>query len=124
MLETRDIFRINLQKKMQERGVSQTDLAEAVNVSTSTASDWCKGKKYPRPNKMQMIADYLHVSMSWLMTGEPPRILYSFEDSTDSSELGKLVKDFTMLDAHGKSVVLTVLQLEMERMSGKNEEKG
>lgn len=117
MLETRDIFRINLTKTMQERGISQTDLAEMIGVSSSTASDWCNGKKYPRPGKMQKIADYLHVSMSWLMTGEISQTArYALETATGSDDVNSFIRDFALLDKHGRDVVLSVLRLEAERM--------
>lgn len=35
-----------------------------MNTTASTVSDWCNGKKYPRVNKMQMIANYFGVLMS------------------------------------------------------------
>lgn len=68
-MNMRQIFPENFKKAIDNRGMTQTDIAIAVGVTAATVSEWAKGKKYPRPDKMQRIADILHVSMSWLTTG-------------------------------------------------------
>ena len=72
-MDVRQIFQENLKQAIESRGITQSDIAIAVGVTTATVSDWVKGKKYPRPDKMQRIADLLHVSMSWLTTGNAIR---------------------------------------------------
>ncbi len=49
---------------MNERGVSQADLARFLGVATGTVSCWATGKKYPRVDKMQKIASVLDVYMN------------------------------------------------------------
>ena len=68
--EIRRIFVKNLNAIMERRGVTQTDLSRALNVSVSTAHDWCTGKKIPRIDKIQIIADFLHVDMEYLYSRE------------------------------------------------------
>lgn len=65
---TRDIFAKNLRRFADEKHLAQTDIATLVDCSTATVSDWFNGKKYPRPNRMQRIADILGVKMSDLIT--------------------------------------------------------
>ena len=57
----------NLLHYMNLRGVSQADIVVALGVSSSTVSDWTKGKKYPRVDSMQRLADFLGVRMSDLV---------------------------------------------------------
>lgn len=64
--EVRRIFVQNLNALMERRGVTQTDLCRALNVSPSTAHDWCAGRKIPRIDKIQKIADFLRVDMEYL----------------------------------------------------------
>lgn len=68
---TREVFAQNLRRFADEKGLAQTDIAVLVNCSTATVSDWVNGKKYPRPNRMQRIADILGVKMSDLITDSP-----------------------------------------------------
>lgn len=64
----REIFVKNLHFLMNARGVSQADICRELEVSSATVSDWCAGKKYPRIDKMQRLADLLGVAYSTLTT--------------------------------------------------------
>lgn len=64
----RIVFVNNLCHYMQMRGVDQSDIVTALGISASTVSDWVNGKKYPRVDAMQKIADYLGVLLSDLTT--------------------------------------------------------
>ena len=64
----REIFVRNLRYFMEARGISQADICRVLEVSSATASDWCSGKKYPRVDAMQRLADLLGVRFSTLTT--------------------------------------------------------
>ena len=58
----------NLCRYMEMRHIDQSDIVNALNVSASTVSDWVRGKKYPRVDAMQALANYLGVLISDLTT--------------------------------------------------------
>ena len=60
----RIIFVKNLVHYMKLRGVEQSDIVANLGYSASTVSDWVKGKKYPRVDAMQRLANYLGVVRS------------------------------------------------------------
>lgn len=60
----RIVFVKNLNRYMKIRGVNQADIVNALDVSASTVSDWVIGKKYPRVDAMQALADFLGVLLS------------------------------------------------------------
>ena len=60
----REIFVKNLASYMRSRGVEQADIVQHLGLSASTVSDWVNGKKYPRVDAMQRLADMLGVAMS------------------------------------------------------------
>lgn len=62
--DLRKIFADNLNKYMREKGITQTDIVEKLGVTSSTASDWCNGNKYPRVDKMQKLAELFDIYMS------------------------------------------------------------
>jgi transcriptional regulator with XRE-family HTH domain len=66
--KAREIFVKNLRFLMDARGITQADICRELNVSSATASDWCTGKKYPRVDAMQRLADLLGVMFSTLTT--------------------------------------------------------
>lgn len=68
----REIFVKNLRYFMEKKGVSQADICRVLNVSSATASDWCNGKKHPRPDAIGQLADLLGIRFSMLTTEEGP----------------------------------------------------
>lgn len=57
--DAKQVFAQNLKRYLEMKGLTQLELAEHMGCSSSTVSDWCNGKKYPRVDKMQRIADFL-----------------------------------------------------------------
>lgn len=64
----REIFVRNLRYFMEAKGISQADICRELDKSSATVSDWCSGKKYPRIDAMQQLADLLGVRYSSLTT--------------------------------------------------------
>ena len=64
--------------------VSQRDLADLLNISTSAVNQWFQGKTAPSSIGIGKVAHYLGVGVHWLLTGEgekttPLRGLHSDE---------------------------------------------
>lgn len=62
--EQREIFATNLKRIMEKRGITQADIVDKLGITSSTASDWVNARKYPRVDKMQMLAELLKVSLT------------------------------------------------------------
>lgn len=58
------------QKLLDKRGLKAFDVSKATGISSSTLTDWKKGRSVPKQDKMQKIAEFLGVSLEYLMTGE------------------------------------------------------
>ena len=71
----KDIFAKNLQYWLKEKNKTQMDLMNDLNLSSSTVSDWCNAKKYPRMGTVQMLADYLGILKSDLIEEKNPETL-------------------------------------------------
>lgn len=57
----------NLSYYVERSGKSQKELAEIVGVAASTFNDWIKGKKYPRIDKIEIMANYFGILKSDLI---------------------------------------------------------
>lgn len=71
---SKEDFSRNLKILLESRGISQLDLATAIGCSTSIVSDWCKGRKTPRMDRAQAVADFFGVPVSVLMSSETPAV--------------------------------------------------
>jgi transcriptional regulator with XRE-family HTH domain len=63
----RAIFRDNLNKLFKEKCTTQKALADFLGVSGTTVSDWKKGNKMPRMDKIDQICRFFHVERSDLL---------------------------------------------------------
>lgn len=60
----------NITKYMDKFGKTQIDLATYMNVSQATVSNWCKGLKVPRMDKIDKICLFFGIRRSQLMDEE------------------------------------------------------
>jgi transcriptional regulator with XRE-family HTH domain len=63
----RDVFASNLKLYMELTGKTRNDISEALGISYFTVSDWVNGKKYPRMDKVEMLANYFNIQKSDLI---------------------------------------------------------
>lgn len=75
------IFAKNLNYYMTTNNKTQSDIVTDLNLTASTVSDWANGKKYPRVDKMQLLADYFGILKS---------------DLTEEHETSKMTDDIEL----------------------------
>lgn len=63
----KEVFAKNLAYYVERSGRSQKELSEVVGVATSTFNDWMKAKKYPRIDKIEILANYFGILKSDLI---------------------------------------------------------
>ena len=66
-MENKNIFSENLQYYMNERGVTRKEISDALDISYFTVTSWVNGKKYPRMDKVELLAEYFGILKSDLI---------------------------------------------------------
>lgn len=66
-MDNKNVFASNLKRYMEVKGRSRNDISEALGISYFTVSDWVNGKKYPRMDKVEMLANYFGIQKSDLI---------------------------------------------------------
>lgn len=64
---SKSVMAKNLTYYVNRSGKTQKELSEIVGVGTSTFNDWMKGKKYPRIDKIEILANYFGIRKSDLI---------------------------------------------------------
>ncbi|MDK7626377.1 MULTISPECIES: LexA family protein [Bacillus] len=70
----KEIMANNLKKQLKRKGISQTMMARDLNIPEMTVSNWVKGKTYPRPDKIQLMADYFGITRTQLTEEAPSNL--------------------------------------------------
>lgn len=66
-LGNKSVLAKNLSYYLNRTGKSQREMAEIVGVSPAAFSDWINGRKYPRIDKIELLANYFGVLKSDLI---------------------------------------------------------
>lgn len=66
-LGNKKVFAKNLAYYMERSGKSQKEMSEILGVATSTFNNWMKALKYPRIDKIEMLANYFGILKSDLI---------------------------------------------------------
>ena len=67
MAWSKKVFAKNLNYYMNLKGIMQKELADIVGVSAPTVSDWINANKYPRIDKIEILANYFGILKSDLI---------------------------------------------------------
>lgn len=66
-MNNKNIFATNLKYQMALHGKSRRDLCEDLGFNYYTVTDWVNGKKYPRMDKVEKLANYFGILKSDLI---------------------------------------------------------
>ena len=85
----KDVLSKNLKKYISNIGKDRMTIAEELDLSYSTLTDWVNGKKYPRINNIEKLASYFNVSKS--------ELIEDFEDTKkDNDRLATIIVKLRM----------------------------
>ena len=63
----KEVLAKNLKKYIAKSGKERSEIAKELGFPYSTLTDWVNGKKYPRINNIEKLAEYFKVSKSDLI---------------------------------------------------------
>lgn len=122
---------------LKQHGITAYRVAKDTGVTTATLTSWKQGKYTPKPEKMQKIADYFGVSLSYLMTGkedEPERetqlkpkderdIKNILENTEQLLKQDGLMFDGSPASPEAVESIISAMRIGMEMAKEKNKEK-
>ena len=86
-LGNKDVFAKNLKKYMQLNGKTRNEVCHALGLKYTTFADWVNGKKYPRMDKIEMLANYFGIKKSDLIEDNDSFLIELVEDSNKDERL-------------------------------------
>jgi transcriptional regulator with XRE-family HTH domain len=110
-MDNKYIFSKNLQRLMNLNNVSRKDVANVLGISYFTVSDWVNGKKYPRMDKVELLANYFGVLKSDLIEEEvvdKPQLPQSTTTITEGEQM--LLDLFRMVPEDKQQMVLQMIR--------------
>lgn len=114
-MDHKQIFASNLKMQMELNGKSRRDICEALGISYYTVTDWVRGKKMPRMDKVEMLAAYFGILKSDLIEEKSPNKM-----ETDNDIISDIIIRLRT-DEDFLSAVQTLNGLDSEKIVGVNQ---
>ena len=132
--ELNKIIADNITRQMELNNRTQLELAEYMNVSQATVSNWCKGVKMPRMSKIDMVCKFFDINRSDLMNDSSSQPELNKRDTKQIEEILQQTKDkltsqeglmFDDDPASPEAIdsILNAMEIGMEMAKRKNKEK-
>ncbi len=103
-------------------GLTQSDIAEKLQVSFQAVSLWERGETLPETGKLTELSDILHVTTDWLLTGKKSKESFFHEDAEISERLFNEERMYTYIKsyatARGMTDTLKALPFAREKHEG------
>ena len=111
-LGNKEIFSKNLKYYIEKSGKDRGELADIWGFPYSTVTEWVNGKKYPRIDRIEVMADYFGILKSDLIEEKMTE-----EKEKDNENLaGVIVRMRT--DADFNALVMSLYEYDSERIKG------
>lgn len=115
---SKQVFARNLQRYIAMSGKTQKELADAIGVSAPTFNEWISGKKFPRIDKIQKLADYFGILKSDLIEDKEKKPTV---DDGLTDEQRKLIEFARSLSDDDAAFALQFLRTALEAMQQRRE---
>lgn len=112
-MDNKNIFSSNLKKYMELNGKSRNDISNALGISYFTITDWVNGKKYPRMDKVEMLANYFGIQKSDLI--EDKKQKNSPSDKVELTDGERMLLDlFNKVPKDKQELVLQMIEVALK----------
>lgn len=114
--ESKIKFSSNLKRLMNEHNKSQSDLVSELNLRQATVSDWINGKKYPRMDKVELLANYFNVPISILVEEYSKQCTHEIFTNEEIEH----IKKYRQLNNDGKRAVDDMIDFKLYQQNAKD----
>ena len=115
-------FSETLKAIMQKHGKTQGDLVKDLNFRQATVSDWLNGKKYPRMDKIEKLANYFDISINELLLQSVTVPVPASPSLSLTQQEETHIKKYRQLDADGKEEIDDIIDVKLAKLQRKAEE--
>lgn len=110
----KEIFSMNLRRYIEAIGKDRKDIAAELGFPISTFNEWANGRKYPRIDKIEMLADYFGILKSDLiedksMKDQPEEMALLAASIMRDPELLEMIRKYRKLTDKNQKAVLQMI---------------
>lgn len=107
-MDNKKIFANNLKHYMEINGKSRQDICNSLGFNYYTVSDWVNGKKYPRMDKVELLAEYFGILKSDLVEEK------GYEEKSMNTDAAEILNLYRQLSPENKILVKKIISSMLE----------
>lgn len=112
---SKEIFAANLKQYMNAANITQKELSEIVGVSAPTVNEWLKAKKFPRIDKIEIMANHFGCLKSDLIEDKkfkekPDEMAMLAASIMRDSDLLEMLLKYRKLSEKNKNAVIQMIE--------------
>ena len=111
----KETFAKNLLYYLEWSGRNQKEVAEAIGVTPASLNEWTKAKKYPRIDKIELLARYFGILKSDLIEEKGDKKSLPSKTLVLSEGEEKLVELFRLVPEEQQAMVLDMIRVALNR---------
>ena len=110
----KEVFSKNLRFYLEMTDKTQKEVAVAIGVTPASLNEWLKGKKYPRIDKIELLARYFGILKSDLIEEKGTnKTLPQVQKLTEGETM--LLELFRQIPAENQAMVLEMIRVAVNR---------
>ena len=109
---SKEIFARNLRYYMERSGMNQKEMARIVGVSAPAFCEWLNAKKYPRIDKIEILANYFGILKSDLIE-DKSKNTHDKRELTEGEEM--LLDLFNQVPEESQQMVLEMIRIALKK---------
>lgn len=113
-MDNKNIFAENLNRHMKAQGKSRKEVCRDLGINYYTFTDWINGRKYPRMDKVEILANYFGILKSDLIEEKTKEQAEREKKSSTIADAALRMKS----DQEFLSLVEMLLPLDAEKIAG------
>lgn len=121
-LGNKEIMAKNIKRLMEERGVDRNQICTDLKFKYTTFTDWVNANTYPRIDKIELMANYFHVSKADLVEEYNP--LSKNEVVINDSDLAIIQRERNKMSDKEKSKLMNILKANFDEYNWEEDDSG
>lgn len=121
-LGNKEIMAKNIKRLMEERGIDRNQICSDLHIKYTTFTDWVNANTYPRIDKIELMANYFHVTKADLVEEYNPAEK-NIVDITDP-DLAIIQRERNKMSDKQKTKLMNILKANFDDFNWEADDSG
>lgn len=119
-LGNKEIMAKNIKRLMEEHGINRNKICSDLKIKYTTFTDWVNANTYPRIDKIELMANYFHVTKADLVEEHTSSLNSNFDDP----DLIIIQRERSKMSDKEKNKLMNILKANFDEYNWEEDDSG